>query len=245
MVIFETSVIDDTKLFTLDGLPYAKGLFKIVYTDMEQTNSGLDLDKLKLRLDYIENDKPIMPSTLLSEIEIDGVVSTDITEVIAALNPLINFNGGGTTPSLDQDNIPTYYTLTLADLMNTYTWEDVPDALATYIANNGGVVTEKQNVYWKVTEPTRKLFYVSESSLVDACSASGVTNIPVYHDGAGDLPVVGDKIYQNNINNSIFTYDTYQCKMSLSNLTTDSLDPLTINYYPDADINVVVDSFCL
>lgn len=146
MVIIETSVIDDTRLFTLNGLPYAKGLFKVVYTDMEEVNSGLNLDKIRVRLDYIENDKPIMPSTLLKEVSVDGDVFTSVEDLISALNPIINFNGAGTSPNFSY--ITSNQNITLAErkgdiiygILDQYTGEEMTLTLTNDTNDEDGVI---------------------------------------------------------------------------------------------------------
>lgn len=98
MVIIESSTSDSAKLFKIDGLTYQKGLFKIVYGDVEETNSGLNLDKLKIGINYIEDDKPLMTKTLLKDISIDEIISTIPDDVVKSLNDIINFNSGEGSP---------------------------------------------------------------------------------------------------------------------------------------------------
>jgi len=97
MIFIKKSVIDEEKLFYLNGLDYEKGLFKLYYNKVNRNSDNLSLDNIRVGIRSIEQENDILtiPANF-TEFTKDGVNPySSFNELILDLSDLLGFENGG------------------------------------------------------------------------------------------------------------------------------------------------------
>lgn len=74
-------------LFEVDGLQYRKGMYEVYYVK--------ELEEFKVGIRNIHNQQPISSPISVSEYNVNGIVSSDLTSLVSALSTVLGFNKGG------------------------------------------------------------------------------------------------------------------------------------------------------
>ena len=90
----QESTNDSTRLFTLNGIDYQKGLWQVFYTDRNLTPSGIDLTRIRVGLRKTDsNDYQIQEPVLVNQwCDGTGTPFTDYGVLIKALAVLVDFS---------------------------------------------------------------------------------------------------------------------------------------------------------